>query len=79
MLREHRMCLCGMLAAEFRDVAAADAGSVVRFFDANEAWLARVSRPVSRTARWLWPTRGGHGANDHQCAGRCDAGRSSVR
>jgi TetR/AcrR family transcriptional repressor of nem operon len=41
-LRERRMCLCGMLAAEYQTLPKAMREAVVRFFDTNEAWLARV-------------------------------------
>jgi TetR/AcrR family transcriptional repressor of nem operon len=42
VLREERMCLCGMLAAEYDTVPSAVRSAVVAFLDDNEAWLARV-------------------------------------
>jgi TetR/AcrR family transcriptional repressor of nem operon len=36
------MCLCGMLAAEYETLPARMQVVVVRFFDANERWLAGV-------------------------------------
>jgi TetR/AcrR family transcriptional repressor of nem operon len=42
VLREHRMCLCGMMAAEYETLPAPMQDAVVRFFDENERWLARV-------------------------------------
>lgn len=39
---EDRMCLCGMLAADFTTLARPLKDEVRRFFDDNEAWLARV-------------------------------------
>src|SRR5271165_4875101 len=36
-----RMCLCGMLAAEYQTLPVAMRRALKRFFDANEAWLAR--------------------------------------
>lgn len=42
VLREHRMCLCGMLAAEYETLPEAMREAVLAFFDANEAWLAGV-------------------------------------
>jgi TetR/AcrR family transcriptional repressor of nem operon len=42
VLRRKRMCLCGMLAAEYRTLPKPMRDAVVRFFDANEAWLERV-------------------------------------
>lgn len=40
VLREQRMCLCGMLAAEYQTLPEAMRTTVVRFFDDNHAWLA---------------------------------------
>ena len=42
VLREQRMCLCGMMAAEYQTLPAPMQDAVVRFFDENERWLARV-------------------------------------
>ena len=42
VLRNRRMCLCGMMAAEYETFPAAMQETVVRFFDDNETWLARV-------------------------------------
>jgi TetR/AcrR family transcriptional repressor of nem operon len=42
VLREQRMCLCGMMAAEYETLPTAMQDAVVRFFDENEQWLARV-------------------------------------
>ena len=42
VLADGRMCLCGMLAAEFATLPASVRAEVTRFFDANEAWLAKV-------------------------------------
>jgi len=42
VLREKRLCLCGMLAAEYDTLPKAMRESVLRFFDENERWLARV-------------------------------------
>jgi TetR/AcrR family transcriptional regulator, transcriptional repressor for nem operon len=42
VLRGERMCLCGMLAAEFDTLSEGMRSAVIRFFDANEAWLERV-------------------------------------
>jgi TetR/AcrR family transcriptional regulator, transcriptional repressor for nem operon len=41
-LREERLCLCGMLAAEFQTLPQAVQSGVIRFFTLNEAWLAEV-------------------------------------
>ncbi|HUK70263.1 MAG TPA: TetR/AcrR family transcriptional regulator [Streptosporangiaceae bacterium] len=42
VLRHKRMCLCGMLAAEYQTLPAAMQAAVIRFFDHNETWLQRV-------------------------------------
>jgi TetR/AcrR family transcriptional repressor of nem operon len=42
VLRNQRMCLCGMLAAEYPTLPDAMQASVVGFFDQNEAWLQDV-------------------------------------
>jgi TetR/AcrR family transcriptional repressor of nem operon len=42
VLRQQRMCLCGMLAAEYQTLPAAMQHAVVRFFDLNESWLEGV-------------------------------------
>ncbi len=41
-LRGQRMCLCGMLAAEYRTLPTSVRDAVVSFFDDNERWLADV-------------------------------------
>jgi TetR/AcrR family transcriptional regulator, transcriptional repressor for nem operon len=42
VLRAGRMCLCGMLAAEYETLTQGLRQSILRFFDDNETWLARV-------------------------------------
>jgi TetR/AcrR family transcriptional regulator, transcriptional repressor for nem operon len=42
VLRNRRMCLCGMLAAEYQTLPKAMQDAVVRFFDDNEVWLRDV-------------------------------------
>lgn len=42
VLQEKRMCLCGMLAADYETLPEPMRQAVVEFFDENEAWLARV-------------------------------------
>lgn len=39
---EGRMCLCGMMAADFRTLSPSVRRAVQEFFDANEGWLSRV-------------------------------------
>jgi TetR/AcrR family transcriptional regulator, transcriptional repressor for nem operon len=42
VLAERRMCLCGMLAAEYRTLPEAMQQAVLRFFELNEEWLGAV-------------------------------------
>ena len=42
VLREKRMCLCGMLAADYDTLPKPMRDAVIRFFDDNELWLTRV-------------------------------------
>jgi TetR/AcrR family transcriptional repressor of nem operon len=42
VLRDKRMCLCGMLAADYDTLPEAMRDAVLRFFDDNEAWLTGV-------------------------------------
>ena len=42
VLRDRRMCLCGMLAAEYGTLPPPMQAAVLRFFDENETWLAAV-------------------------------------
>jgi TetR/AcrR family transcriptional repressor of nem operon len=44
VLRDHRMCLCGMLAAEYETLSVGMQHAVADFFDKNEAWLAGILR-----------------------------------
>jgi TetR/AcrR family transcriptional repressor of nem operon len=42
VLRQKRMCLCGMLAAEYQTLPVPMQETVVRFLAENERWLTRV-------------------------------------
>jgi len=42
VLRGERLCLCGMLAAEYRTLPPPLQDEIRRFFDSNETWLASV-------------------------------------
>ena len=42
VLQRKRMCLCGMLAAEYQTLPKPMRSAVVSFFDDQEAWLVRV-------------------------------------
>jgi TetR/AcrR family transcriptional repressor of nem operon len=42
VLRNERMCMCGILAAEYQTPPGAMQSEVIRFFDENQKWLATV-------------------------------------
>jgi TetR/AcrR family transcriptional repressor of nem operon len=42
VLAQDRMCLCGMLAADYHTLPEPMRHAVIRFFDRNEAWLTGV-------------------------------------
>lgn len=42
VLAKDRMCLCGMLAADYRTLPEPMRNAVITFFDHNETWLAGV-------------------------------------
>ncbi len=42
VLAQDRMCLCGMLAADYHTLPEPMRHAVIRFFDYNETWLAGV-------------------------------------
>lgn len=42
LLQEDRMCLCGMLAAEYETLPTSMREAVTKFFEDNEAWLTNV-------------------------------------
>ena len=54
-LEGERMCLCGMLAAEYQTLPEAMRRAVVEFFDRNEAWLADVLREGKRSGSLDYP------------------------
>ena len=51
VFRDDRMCLCGMLAADYATLPDPMRERVVRFFDDNEVWLAASSRTAGRRGR----------------------------
>jgi TetR/AcrR family transcriptional regulator, transcriptional repressor for nem operon len=44
VLSEGKMCLCGMLAAEYQTLPEPMRDAVIQFFDANESWLEELLR-----------------------------------
>jgi TetR/AcrR family transcriptional regulator, transcriptional repressor for nem operon len=57
VLREQRMCLCGMLAADYETLPPAMRDAVVRFFDDNEAWLERLLEQGQAEGALRYPGR----------------------
>lgn len=65
VLRNRRMCLCGMLAAEYQTLPQPMRDAVLRFFDDSETWLGSVlesgradgsltfAGPTAETARMI--------------------------
>jgi TetR/AcrR family transcriptional regulator, transcriptional repressor for nem operon len=48
VLRNERMCMCGMLAAEYQTLPQRMQAAIINFFDANETWLERVAEEGQR-------------------------------
>lgn len=48
VLRRERMCLCGMLAAEYETLPPPMRDAVLRFFDDNEVWVQHVLEQGAR-------------------------------
>ena len=59
VFRDDRMCLCGMLAADYATLPDPMRERVVRFFDDNEVWLSRVldEGRQAGTVRFQGPAR----------------------
>ncbi len=59
VLRDQRMCLCGMMAAEFETLPEPMRLAVVTFFDENENWLTRVLKDgrANRTLEFVGSPR----------------------
>ena len=51
VMRNDRLCLCGMLAAEYSTLPAPMQAELRRFFDANEVWLAAVLEDGRRAGK----------------------------
>ena len=57
VLEDDRMCLCGMLAAEYATLPLPMQDGIRGFFDANEAWLVRVLSAGRRQQQVAFPGR----------------------
>jgi TetR/AcrR family transcriptional repressor of nem operon len=57
VMRNDRMCLCGMLAAEYATLPEAMRVQLQLFFDANERWLATVLEEGRRVGRFAFKER----------------------
>jgi TetR/AcrR family transcriptional repressor of nem operon len=86
VLEDGRLCLCGMLAAEYQTLPETMQAALRRFFEVNDAWLARHLEAGRRSrggrgAHALLGTRGRH-AHHTPIRGRASVlrdGRSVVR
>jgi TetR/AcrR family transcriptional repressor of nem operon len=54
VVRNDRMCLCGMLAAEYATLPAMMQAALRRFFDLNEQWLASVLQDGHRSGTFAY-------------------------
>ena len=57
VIRNDRMCLCGMLAAEHRTLPATMRARLQQFFDANEVWLTDVLERGVRSGAFVFAER----------------------
>jgi TetR/AcrR family transcriptional repressor of nem operon len=55
VMRDNRMCLCGMLAAEFGTLPKAMRDDMRHFFDENERWLVSVLQQGKREKSLKFP------------------------
>jgi len=55
VLRQGRMCLCGMLAAEYQTLPRPMQDAVISFFDNNESWLEKVLQEGHRDGSLRFP------------------------
>ena len=79
VLRDKRMCLCGMLAAEYQTLPAPMQDAVVRFFAENETWLTRVLEQGQAEGTSSSRVRKRSGPDDRQRSGGRHARRPTVR
>jgi len=54
VMRNNRMCLCGMLAAEYTTLPAPMQEGLKKFFDMNERWLTAVLQEGRRSGCFLF-------------------------
>lgn len=59
VMANDRMCLCGMLAAEFSTLPASMQAELIRFFDMNERWLAGVLESGRRAGAFSYKESAG--------------------
>jgi TetR/AcrR family transcriptional regulator, transcriptional repressor for nem operon len=57
VLQNDRMCLCGMLAAEYATLPQPMQAQLLLFFDANERWLTTVLEEGCRVGRFAFKER----------------------
>jgi TetR/AcrR family transcriptional regulator, transcriptional repressor for nem operon len=54
VMRNDRMCLCGMLAAEYATLPAAMQAELLAFFNANESWLGGLLEDGRRSGEFTF-------------------------
>ena len=54
VMRDHRMCLCGMLAAKYATLPATMQEGLREFFDLNQRWLTTVLQEGRRSGSVLF-------------------------
>lgn len=59
VVRNQRMCLCGMLAADYQTLPAPMQRAVTQFFDENLAWLTATVRTGKREGSLAFPGNAG--------------------
>jgi TetR/AcrR family transcriptional repressor of nem operon len=57
VLRDERMCMCGILAAEYLTLPPSMQSEVIRFFDENQIWLAKVLKEGKASGTLIYSGR----------------------
>ena len=82
VLRDQRMCLCGMLAAEYQTLPDPMRDAVIAFIDANEAWVEKVlaegqrAGTIALAGRPATPRASSSAASRARCSSRAPTATS---
>jgi len=79
VLSQQKMCLCGMLAAEYQTLPDPMRSRVTTFFDENADWLERVLNQGRAEGSLTFQPVQGHRSDDHQRPGGRHARRQALR